>query len=91
MVIILNINVLCCNSAPNNIVIATTGGGNYAEFNLYSSGSSVGRQSAKYDAATIGDMNCNYEVSITNQSVYYSTLSASRSLSATASITRYEF
>ncbi|WWV26372.1 phage tail protein [Yersinia enterocolitica] len=74
-----------------NVVIATTGGGNYAEFNLYSSGSSVGRQSAKYGAATIGDMNCNYEVSITNQSVYYSTLSASGSLSATAYITRYEF
>lgn len=74
-----------------NIVIATTGGGNYAEFNLYSSGSSVGRQSAKYGAATIGDMNCNYEVSIANQSVYYSALSASGSLSATTYITRYEF
>ncbi|HHH1326052.1 TPA: hypothetical protein ACPZHP_001405 [Yersinia enterocolitica] len=74
-----------------NVVIATTGGGNYAEFNLYSSGSSVGRQSAKYGAATVGDMNCNYEVSIANQSVYYSSLSASGSLSATAYITRYEF
>lgn len=74
-----------------NVVIATTGGGNYAEFNLYSSGSSVGRQSAKYGAATIGDINCNYEVSIANQSVYYSSLSASGSLSATAYITRYEF
>lgn len=74
-----------------NVVIGATGGGNYTEFNLYSSGSSVGRQTARYGAASIGDMTCNYEVSIANQSVYYSALSASGSLSATTYITRYEF
>ncbi|WP_338659070.1 hypothetical protein [Yersinia intermedia] len=74
-----------------NVVIGATGGGNYTEFNLYSSGSSVGRQTVRYGAASIGDMTCNYEVSIANQSVYYSALSASGSLSATTYITRYEF
>lgn len=78
-------------SGSMNVVIATTGGGNYAQFSLFSSGSSVGRQTAKYGAATIGDMTCNYDISVTNQSVYYSTLSASGSLSATATISRYDF
>lgn len=74
-----------------NILIATTGGGNYTEFNLFSSASSVGRQSARYGAPSIGDMNCNYSIDVNGQNVYYSTLSASGSLSASAYISKYEF
>lgn len=74
-----------------NVVIGATGGGNYTEFNLFSSASSVGRQSAKYGAQSIGDMNCNYSVNVNGQNVYYSTLSASGSLSASAYISKYEF
>ncbi|HDL8286842.1 TPA: tail fiber protein [Yersinia enterocolitica] len=74
-----------------NVVIGATGGGNYTEFNLFSSASSVGRQSAKYGAQSIGDMNCNYSVDVNGQNVYYSTLSASGSLSASAYISKYEF
>lgn len=74
-----------------NVVIGATGGGNYTEFNLFSSQSSVGRQTARYGAATVGDMTCNYSVDVGGQTVYYSTLSASGSLSATVYITKYEF
>lgn len=74
-----------------NILIATTGGGNYTEFNLFSSASSTGRQSAKYGAPSIGDMNCNYSVAVNGQNVYYSALSASGSLTASAYISEYEF
>ncbi|UNK21812.1 phage tail protein [Yersinia intermedia] len=74
-----------------NVVIGATGGGNYTEFNLFSSASSVGRQSAKYGAQSIGDMNCNYSIAVNGQNVYYSTLSASGSLSASAYISKYEF
>ncbi len=74
-----------------NILIATAGGGNYTEFNLFSSASSVGRQSARYGAPSIGDMNCNYSINVNGQNVYYSALSASGSLTASAYISKYEF
>lgn len=78
-------------SGIGNIVIATAVGGNYSELNLFVDGNDVGTQRIRYAAPTIGEISSNYDLQMSSQSIYYTTLSLGGAIRSTVYISKYEF